>query len=795
LRRLLAVVLLLVPLAVAVWLLIRDRPEPPPGPSWVNHESVLKAVQHGEIVRASEVFNVGTARGQFQTVEADPRDLTAATGMVSNPKGDPPYAWVVGRSATISLDVLQPQDRQLLVQVSNGTEGPQTVSVAFNGYPLITHGLSLDGRLQNLLTRVPGAIQKRGRNVVELSFENVQPRRLIGQLVELPLSGVVTNVRFVLPGRLEEEPEAPPPAGLVTLADGERQELLVPPGTSIRAPVRLPQAERVALRLDLATIGVPTELSVLLDGNVRERLRTFQPTEATPQVAWFDLTPWAGEPAIIEWWAREGQGPATRITAASILLPEPVGADEPADAVETIVADPAAPEGLARPSFLLVTLDAFARRELEAAERPHEVAPNLSALAEQGLVFEQALAPASYTLASVGTLLTGQGPETHGVVMVEGPEGVRRLDVGAPRLASRLAEQGWRTAAFVTNPNAAGRHGFEQGFERYDELFREPELWREGVAGEHLPPRLAGWLGEVGDEPFLAWVHVFEPHAPYDSPPDLRARFVAPYDGPVRGDRRWIDAYKTSEVAVDEAGWRHLRELYRARMALSDRVLGDLLAVLESTGRQDDTVVVVTSDHGEAFGQHGSIEHGDEVYGEQLEVPLVMVIPGEQPRRVAEPATLADIAPTLLSLAGLDVPPDVEGRDLRGMAAGASVPLLSRSSERRPVLAWTRGSSRLIVDTETRRRELYDLVEDPGESRNLIDSRPATAALLYRELCTAVCEAEETRLASRTTVATPEQDEQALRDQLAAIGYTATDEDPDMTDTLCHLLRTRLRRL
>jgi arylsulfatase A-like enzyme len=311
------------------------------------------------------------------------------------------------------------------------------------------------------------------------------------------------------------------------------------------------------------------------------------------------------------------------------------------------------------------------------------------------------------------------------------------------------------------------------------------------VSGEHLPPRLASWLDEVAGQPFFTYVHVFEPHAPYDAPADLLKQHVRPYAGPVRGDRAWIDAYRTGEVGADEDGLRHLRELYAARMALADRVLGELLEVLRRAERADDTVVVVLSDHGEAFGEHGLIEHGDHVYGEQVDVPLVFVVPGRAADRRNGPATLSDVGPTLLGLAGLPRPEGMDGIDLLAPEFDSARSLLARSAARLPVLSWTRFPMRLVVDLGTRRRELYDLMRDPGERTNLIDAQPATAALLYRQLTEAVCAAEAHPRADGPGEAA---DGGLLDEQLQAIGYVGSGTELPDGERLCDRLRLVLRR-
>src|SRR6185436_15952569 len=137
-----------------------------------------------------------------------------------------------------------------------------------------------------------------------------------------------------------------------------------------------------------------------------------------------------------------------------------------------------------RPSFLVVTLDSLAKRWVSALHRGQLTTPTLDALLERGIAFPDATTLSSYTLASVGTLLTGQTPLHHGVALLLDEHGnAQHLVDAAPRLAAVLHEHGWRTAAFMTNPNTAKEHGYAVGFDSYDELFRDTNLFHEGVAG------------------------------------------------------------------------------------------------------------------------------------------------------------------------------------------------------------------------------------------------------------------------------------------------------------------------
>ena len=812
-RRLL-LLLLLPSVGVALWWLLSGPRDEHVGPSWIAHGNVFEALLNGELVRTTEVVDAGTLRGQAQTVEADPRDFSAAEGMLSNPKGDPPYAWCIGLRSGFDLDVLEPHDRRLHIELANGTSAEQHVRVAFNGQTVIEQDLPVATEATTMTAVIPAAAQAHGRNRVDFTFARTETRPLQGAPVPLPIAGVLTHCHFLRTDGVERLPGKPPPHGLLTETGpaGPRAVLELPPGTSARAPLRLPAAERVALRFQIEQLGVPLELWLAADSGLRARLTRIESAGFSPRELQIDLSRWAGQPVELDFWAQDGSGDPARISSAVLLVPDgwEAAALAAGPAPGPPAAEPATPGAKtggapARPNVLLVTLDAFSRRQLRVIGTPDAVAPRLAQLGARGTVFRDAVAPASYTLASVATLLTGQSPPRHGVVLaLEGTgDGSLpcRLPEGTPRLAALLSDAGWRTAAFVTNPNAAARHGFDLGFERFDELFRDEGLWDEGVAGEHLPPRLAAWLAEVGPQPFFAWVHVFEPHAPYVTPPDLRTRWVGPYSGPVRGDREWIDSYRFGQLQVDEQGWRHLRELYAARQALADRTLGALLDALAAAGRDADTVVIVTADHGEALGEHGTVEHGDTVYGEQLEVPLVIAVPGRAPAVVNGPVTLADIAPTVLALAGLPRPAGLEGLDLLAGPPDRERPLFARSSERLPKLSWTRGPMKLVVDLATRRRALFDLVADPAESLDLSRQRPATAAVLYAELCAAVCAAEAEHAARQAEapdpVPAPAPDDPEIGEQLQAIGYTGPTAPPDETErsgSHCELLRALIRR-
>ena len=801
-RRLLLLVALLAA-GTLLWVALRERSAAPARLRLVPHENALAGLVDGDLVRTTVVVDVGTPRGQAHTLEIDRHDGATLAGFLTQPDGQPPYAWVVGRAVGLTLDVLQVEARELLVEVANGTDGAQTVEVLFNGTLLATQGLPGPDALFSITSPVPAALQRRGANRVELRFAATQSRRLVGQDRDLPLAAVVRHITFTRPGQTRVRPPLPPErAGLLEVQqDGRTLNVLSLPSDCLaRVPLRLPDAPRVALRLSLLQAAVPLEIGLQLDDR-RERLRLL-PAGTPPCELELDLTPWAGRAAVLELQAggeRDALPVAVRVGSANVLVPEDWAALRAAErAARAAPAPSAAPAH--PPSFLVVVLDAFAGRYLNRVLEQGMLTPALAALADNGLLFPDAQAPASYTLASIGALLTGQEPLTHGLLATLDAQGAfTRLAPDAPRLATELGAHGWRTAAFVTNPNAGAHHGFSAGFESFDELYADEVLRRpgRGVEGDALPARLRSFLQETAGQPYFAWVHVFEPHAPYESPADLRERFVHPYDGPVDGGYAWIEAFRAGAVGCDEDGWRHLRELYAARAAYADRILARLLTQVVHAGRAGDTVVVVLADHGESLGERGVIEHGDAVPPEQLDVPLLIAGPpalGLGKGLRAGPASLHDVAPTLLRLAGLQPPAAMQGQDLLAGALEADRPLAAVSSVWLPQLSWRHGPHRLVVDLLTRRVRLFDLDGDPRETRDLAEALPATRALLLRELCAYVCAAETARAARATADGEGAAADEQTVEMLKAIGYAAAVEG-GRTDAEPLRLTAQLRRM
>jgi arylsulfatase A-like enzyme len=411
--------------------------------------------------------------------------------------------------------------------------------------------------------------------------------------------------------------------------------------------------------------------------------------------------------------------------------------------------------GAPRPNVLLVSIDTLRADAVGAYGSPFPT-PVLDALAASGALFENAIAPAPATAPSHATLLTGIDVPRHGV----GQNGTP-LPAELRTLPAAFGAAGYATGGFVSSFVLDPRFGWSRGFETYDATFpRRGQTFRQrvGFATRHefdgydrraphtTGPALA-WLASAA-EPFFLFVHYFDPHAPYDAPEEL-LRQVPPGEAR-RLAQLWLpEAHRELPRLTLDDLTRVLRH-YHAEVLGVDRAVGALLAALDERGLEGRTLVVVTADHGEGLGEHGSLDHAHQLYEAQVRVPLILRWPGQLAAglRLATPVGLVDVAPTLAELAGVELG-DVDGRSLAGaLRAGVEPeprPLLGRRRRYERPIGGHRGQKFFVREARWKYirasddpDELYDLREDPGERRNLYaaDSREAArlGAILERHL-------------------------------------------------------------
>ena len=293
----------------------------------------------------------------------------------------------------------------------------------------------------------------------------------------------------------------------------------------------------------------------------------------------------------------------------------------------------------ARPNVLVITIDTLRADHLGCYGYPRPTSPAIDAFARGAVVFDNASSSSSWTLPALTSLWTSLWCRTHGCTDVE-----KRLDPSFETWAETLRDAGWDTALVGGHLFVEPGYGLTQGFTHVDAEIVQTDAT---IASHEVTDRGLAFLGHKAAAkdgvPWLLWLHYFDPHDDYLPHEGLSERF---------GTERPID-------------------LYDGEIAYTDRHVGRLLEGLERLGLAGDTIVLLTADHGEEFGEHGNHGHGYTLYQEVVRVPLILRAPGLAPRRVGELVRSVDVLPTVLALAGLEPRREIEGRSLLPLVAGA----------------------------------------------------------------------------------------------------------------------------
>jgi len=409
------------------------------------------------------------------------------------------------------------------------------------------------------------------------------------------------------------------------------------------------------------------------------------------------------------------------------------------------------------PNIVIVSIDTLRADHCSVYGYQRDTTPTLKKLASEGALFQQAYAPMGQTGPSHATLFTGLYPTSHGLI-----KNGRVLPDDHSTLAERLKAKGYDTAAFVSAFPLDRRFGLNRGFDMYNDVFplgqqsMELQQWEGQVLtnafdrrGDYTLVKAAEWLKRraENDKPFFLFFHIFDPHTPY-KPPRVVLQDIAKHDQP-------RDPLEISKL------------LYDGEVRFADIIVEKLLFQLDSRDLSDNTIIVITSDHGEGLMQRGYLLHGISVHEEEVRVPLIIRWPGHIPagRKVEEPVTIADITPTLLGLIeSNEDTPNVEGRDLAlALRGGNPVPtdrpiLFMRPQYPKTTIAsgWSgvmddgqpppripvhgaQYGARLdvwkyIVSPKEGTTELYNLQADPNELTNVVDRHASISKVMHSHI-------------------------------------------------------------
>jgi arylsulfatase A-like enzyme len=443
-----------------------------------------------------------------------------------------------------------------------------------------------------------------------------------------------------------------------------------------------------------------------------------------------------------------------------------------------------APDPPSQPSFILVSLDTMRADHVSSYDYARNTTPFFDALASEGVLFDSAVTVAGNTLVAHASMLTGLQPLAHGAR--HEPEG-RALPETCQTLAEDFSDAGYATAGFTAHATwLTESFGFAQGFDHFE------SSWDDADA---ILPRAAAWIDDQEGQPFFLFVHLYDIHSefkgrPYGAPAPFAGRWTSDYDGPFAGDwserdlhgSKLLLAIDDGSVASSPADIAHFADQYDEGLAFTDDRLGRFVAGLSDFVR-DNSYLVVTSDHGESFMDHGTMLHRF-VFDEVMRVPLLIVPPRVfpsrlgKPRRVSEQISLVDLRPTLLGLAELPAGEWVQG--------ASYLPFLAGEVDRCPALPASLHSRglrfegfKLIHSGPQEALQLYDLSTDPGEQHNLAENpeHGRRVVEMARWIKTSLLEHHEVNdrlMELETGALTVEMDDESLQ-SLRALGYLGDD--------------------
>jgi arylsulfatase A-like enzyme len=373
----------------------------------------------------------------------------------------------------------------------------------------------------------------------------------------------------------------------------------------------------------------------------------------------------------------------------------------------------------------MIVVDTLRADHLGVYGYPKSTSPKVDEFAAQSFVFDRMYSQAPWTKPSIASLFTSLYPPQH-LVLHEGTE--NQLADSLTTLAEVLKAAGYRTLAASQNPHVRANTGFSQGF---DEFHGIPGY--KSSIGEMVQKNMQ-FLNAAGEQPTFIYLHFLDPHGPYDPPPALRKKFIGEQQtdnlSVKRGRVAGLLKGEFPKKSIGPADLQYLEALYDAEIHSVDDSIGRILKQLQDHGVRENTLVIITADHGEEFLDHGTIKHGYQLFEEVIQIPLIFSVPGGiAGRNQSAIVEHVDLMPTVLDFLGIEAPSELQGRSLRSLLEDpatqtdrtAYIGSSWRGIER---FAVRQGDWKLIRNEEQDKTTLYHLDGDPNEQHDVSAAHP-----------------------------------------------------------------------
>jgi len=379
-------------------------------------------------------------------------------------------------------------------------------------------------------------------------------------------------------------------------------------------------------------------------------------------------------------------------------------------------------------NILLVVIDTLGAKHLGSYNPALTHSPRIDALALKGLRFSNAFATSSWTKPTIASIFTSRMPYMHGVI---GPK--MKLSDKFNTIAELMSKAGFDTVGIVSHIFVAADQGFAQGFAGYHQV-NDPKHVHNTITSELVSNQAINWLkarqATRSSRPFFMFLHYFDPHFCYQHHPDHS--LTNGYAGQLKPNMSMKALFgRRSKFSPDD--WTYLTGLYHEEIAYTDAQIGRVLDYFQTAGLEDKTLVVLTADHGEEFGEHRSLAHTRTLYDELIHIPLIFSLPGQIRQGVSQvPVSQLDLLPTMLSLAGIDhweqewqginltpyLLADAQVAPARDLYAEVSYVSLKNRIDPHKISVRS-GKYKAIFNIKTHRWQLFDLERDPGELNNI----------------------------------------------------------------------------
>lgn len=400
-----------------------------------------------------------------------------------------------------------------------------------------------------------------------------------------------------------------------------------------------------------------------------------------------------------------------------------------------------------RPNIILIVVDSLRADHLGCYGYARDTSPNIDRLAREGTLFTTAIAPTSWTLPSITSILTSLEISTHGVGTHK-----TRLGDSVQTLAQALKQDGYATAGFISGTYLHPIYGFDRGFDVYENLIANPfeaadkeqrvtsavlsgiKESLDDITSPAITERVTKWLDGNRKKPFFLFIHYWDVHYDYIPPPPYDTMFDPDYAGTIDARNFFFNEAINPDMSQEDL--THIIALYDGEIRFTDEHIGKLLDTLEQKGLDKNTLIVVTADHGDEFFEHGRKGHQQTLYDEVLNVPLIFTWDGRIPanKKVTSIVGIIDIMPTILDLAGIGTAPEMMGQSLRsgllGDGSGSTRQILGELyifwDEKGHLYSLRTDTGKIIYDFGYSKEFLYDLQQDPAEQDNIANATSIT---------------------------------------------------------------------